>query len=82
MTESISIFLNGIERSFEHEISVAALVESLGLRADRVAFERNGEIVPRDQWIGTMLKAGDRAELVHFVGGGNQSEPAVPTTFP
>ena len=51
--------------------TVAALVESLGFRPDRVALERNGDIVPRPAWVGTVLEAGDRIELVHFVGGGS-----------
>jgi thiamine biosynthesis protein ThiS len=35
-----------------------------------VAVEHNGEIVPRTVWAETRLNAGDRLELVHFVGGG------------
>ena len=66
------IVLNGAERSLEGlaDASIAALVASLGFRADRVALERNGDIVPRTAWAETMLQAGDRVELVHFVGGG------------
>ncbi len=73
MADSVKIVLNGTERSLEelgNDPSIAALVESLGFRADRVALERNGEIVPRTTWAETPLKAGDRIELVHFVGGG------------
>ena len=73
MAASVKIVLNGTERSLEelgNDPSIAALVESLGFRADRVALERNGEIVPRTTWAETPLKAGDRIELVHFVGGG------------
>jgi thiamine biosynthesis protein ThiS len=35
-----------------------------------VAVEHNGEIVPRASWPETVLEAGDRLEVVHFVGGG------------
>jgi thiamine biosynthesis protein ThiS len=35
-----------------------------------VAVEHNGEIVPRTVWAETTLNAGDRLEVVHFVGGG------------
>jgi sulfur carrier protein len=65
--------LNGAQRPLEGLGSVptvAALVASLGFRADRVALERNGDIVPRTTWGETVLQAGDRIELVHFVGGG------------
>ncbi len=52
------------------ELSVEAFVQRQGLRADRVAVERNGAIVPRPQWASTLLQSGDRLEVVHFVGGG------------
>ena len=49
---------------------VDALVEQLGMKADRVAVELNREIVPRERWPETALRDGDRLEIVHFVGGG------------
>ena len=71
MADSISIILNRTQRTLEFAgPTVASLVESLGFRADRVALERNGEIVPRTLWAETLLHSGDRIELVHFVGGG------------
>lgn len=51
-------------------ISIAELVAQRQLRADRVAIERNGEIVSREAWASTTLQEGDRLEIVHFVGGG------------
>jgi sulfur carrier protein len=74
VTDSVSIILNGAERPLAELGSaptIAALVESLGFRADRVALERNGDIAPRSTWPETVLQAGDRIELVHFVGGGS-----------
>jgi thiamine biosynthesis protein ThiS len=54
-----------------HEGStVAELVATLAMQADRVALEQNGAIVPRAVWPQTPLAAGDRLEIVHFVGGG------------
>ena len=52
------------------DITLAALVDWLQLPADRVAVERNLEIVPRNQWSETKIGEGDRLEVVHFVGGG------------
>jgi thiamine biosynthesis protein ThiS len=46
------------------------MLDRLAFRYDRVAVERNREIVPRDQWAGTTLQAGDNIEIVQFVGGG------------
>jgi thiamine biosynthesis protein ThiS len=50
--------------------SVADMLSLLGLAAPKVAVERNLEIVPRSAWGTTRLAAGDRLEVVHFIGGG------------
>jgi thiamine biosynthesis protein ThiS len=50
--------------------TILALVEELGLDIRKVAVERNLEIVPKSQHAVTVLAAGDRIELVQFVGGG------------
>ncbi len=73
MSEALTIQLNGAARTFDElgpAATVSALVEVLGFRADRVALERNGEIVSRATWPETLVQPGDRIELVHFVGGG------------
>lgn len=36
----------------------------------RIAVERNGEIVPKAQYLETVLADGDTVEVVSFVGGG------------
>ncbi len=64
------LIINGEERSFGELASVAALVEALGMKGDRVAVELNREIVARSRWAETRLRDGDRLEIVHFVGGG------------
>ena len=50
--------------------SLAALVALMELDTRKLAVERNLEIVPRSQYEATLLEAGDRLEIVHFVGGG------------
>jgi len=37
------------------------------VKSDRVAVELNREIAPRNRWSETVLKDGDRLEIVHFV---------------
>jgi len=69
----MKLHINGEERDFNSSPSpftVTALVESLGMKVDRVAVELNHDIVPRDRWIETQLHEGDQLEIVHFVGGG------------
>ena len=70
---ALTVILNGQARSFENlgeAASLEELVGELGLKADRVAVEHNGEIVARTDWAQTALREGDRLEVVHFVGGG------------
>jgi len=62
--------INGADREFTASLSLAALIEQLGMKQDRVAVELNHDIVARDRWPETNLKDGDRLEIVHFVGGG------------
>jgi thiamine biosynthesis protein ThiS len=69
---SMTLTINGDEQRFEAAMSLAELIEQLGMKADRVAVEVNREIVPRAQWASTTLRDGDRLEIVHFVGGGAQ----------
>jgi sulfur carrier protein len=67
----MKLFINGAEREFANVSTLASLVDQLGMKADRVAIERNRDIVPRDRWSETALSEGDRLEIVHFVGGGH-----------
>jgi thiamine biosynthesis protein ThiS len=62
--------INGRDQVFADALSLAQLIEQLGMKGDRVAVELNREIVSRGQWSETSLKDGDRLEIVHFVGGG------------
>ena len=62
--------INGEVREIPDGLSVPALLEFLKLRADRVAIERNLEVLPRKVWSGTMIAEGDRFEIVTLVGGG------------
>ena len=64
------MIVNGQEQDLAAPISVADLVESRGLDANRVAVEINGQIVPRDQRAQTTLKGTDTVEIVTFVQGG------------
>jgi sulfur carrier protein len=71
MTALIQVVVNGQGREVPTGILVTGLLSHLGLPADRVAIERNLEILPRSQWTATVLQPGDRFEIVHLVGGGS-----------
>jgi len=64
------LVINGKDQTFADSLTLAQLIEQLGMKSDRVAVELNREIVARTQWAETQLNDGDRLEIVHFVGGG------------
>ncbi len=65
------VTVNGESRELDAPLSVRALLVSLGQDPAKVAVERNLEIVPRSEYEATLVGAGDRIEIVQFVGGGN-----------
>ncbi len=67
--------INGEFRDFTSPLSLACLVDQLGMKQDRVAVELNRSIVAREQWAETPLGEGDRLEIVQFVGGGCPLNP-------
>jgi thiamine biosynthesis protein ThiS len=70
LEESLGIRVNGEHRRVPDGVSVAEMVNSLGLDPLRVAVERNLEIVPRSSLGEVCVEDGDDYEIVHFVGGG------------
>ena len=73
MSDGLMLTLNGRERAVDGVVSPAMLSEvlaALALRADRIAAELNGELVPRTGWAEQRVVSGDKLEVVHFVGGG------------
>ena len=65
-----AITVNGEDRPVPEGATVASLLEELGFAGRKVAIERNLEIVPRSLYDRTPVEAGDRLEVVTFVGGG------------
>lgn len=70
MSQTIEVVINGETRTVLQGTTVSALIGELGLGDRRIAVERNREVVPRAEHATTVLAAGDRLELVTFVGGG------------
>ncbi|MCP5432592.1 MAG: sulfur carrier protein ThiS [Alphaproteobacteria bacterium] len=67
----MQITLNGEPRTLSRALTVAELLAELDLEARKIAVERNLAIVPRSAYGETRLEAGDRLEIVHFIGGGD-----------
>ena len=45
-------------------------LKEVGYDTRGIAVERNGEVIPRSRYDSTILKDGDKIELVHCVAGG------------
>jgi len=67
---TVQVRINGEHRRVMGGISVAEMLNELGLDPLRVAVERNLEIVPRGTLGQVCVEDGDDFEIVHFVGGG------------
>ncbi|HEX3370873.1 MAG TPA: sulfur carrier protein ThiS [Candidatus Acidoferrales bacterium] len=70
MSSMIQIVVNGESTEVPQGSGISSLLLQLGLPNDRVAIERNLEILPRGEWAATTVQQGDRYEIVHLVGGG------------
>ena len=68
--QSLGIRVNGEHRRVFSGISIAEMLNELGVDPLRVAVERNLEIVPRSALGDVCVEDGDDYEIVHFVGGG------------
>lgn len=62
--------INGEEYTCSPGMTVLSLLEQRGHDPQRVAVERNGQIVPRARFAEEPLHEDDVLEIVQFVGGG------------
>ena len=67
---TIGIHVNGEHRRVRAGLTLAQLANELGLAPEKVAVERNLEVVPRSMLTQVIVEDGDELEIVHFVGGG------------
>ena len=58
------------KRNQSEDTTVAEYLEQNQYQVKRIAVELNGDILPKYSYSDTMLKDGDRLEVVTFVGGG------------
>ena len=63
------ITVNGKQIQLTSEMSVADYLEQNNYQINRIAVEMNEEILPKYSYSETMLKDGDRLEVVTFGGG-------------
>jgi len=69
-SDSIAITVNGKTEHVPRGLTVEGLLRHLGVRTTSVGVERNRQLVRRAAHATTPVEAGDRFEIVTFVGGG------------
>jgi sulfur carrier protein len=69
-TKTIEVVVNGAPRHVPQGFSLDRLLLWLEIDPSRVAVERNLAIARKADWPLTPIEAGDRLEIVWFVGGG------------
>ncbi|MEB3280939.1 MAG: sulfur carrier protein ThiS [Lyngbya sp.] len=70
MSEPIQLQVNGDVKTCSPHTKLPDFLEQMGLNPRLVAVEYNGEILHRQFWETTEMKAGDVLEIVTIVGGG------------
>ena len=70
MAEALQIQVNGLPRDCRSGSTVGDLLRELDLKTERVAVELNLEILDRKDFDLRSLSAGDRVEILTFIGGG------------
>jgi thiazole synthase len=66
----MKIQVNGVERDYGENCTVADVVADLGLLGKRIAVELNKEILPYTQYNSVAIQESDRLEIVQAIGGG------------
>ncbi|HEV8413759.1 MAG TPA: sulfur carrier protein ThiS [Bryobacteraceae bacterium] len=69
-TKTIEVVVNGQPRRVPEGLFLDRFLVWLEIDPSRVAVERNLAIARKTDWPATRIEAGDRLEIVWFVGGG------------
>ena len=67
----MNVTINGEKHTFTEGVSVFGMLRELGMKPEKIAVERNLEIVPRSTYDDVSVQEGDQYEIVHFIGGGD-----------
>jgi sulfur carrier protein len=71
MTDNqVQIIINGESRHCPANLCLPDLLTQMNFNPRLVAVEYNGEILHRQYWDTTIIRQGDRLEVVTIVGGG------------
>ena len=68
----MELIVNGKTREVTDGASLTVLLNELNINPLRVAVQLNLEIIKRERYEETMLKSGDRLEVITFMAGGSE----------
>jgi thiamine biosynthesis protein ThiS len=66
----VQLTVNGKPVELEQEMALPAFLAMRQVDARHIAVARNGDVIARDAYAGTVLRSGDTIEIVRMVGGG------------
>ena len=66
----MTLTVNGTARQADAGTTLASLLDVLGVRRDGTAVALNDDVVPRAEHPHTVLRDGDRLEIIVAVAGG------------
>ena len=66
----MKIWVNGVMKEFNDRLTVTGLLKQLAIQSEQVAVELNLTVLERADYAKTVLKDGDKLEIIRFVGGG------------
>lgn len=64
------MIINGEEQTLLEPVYLDVFLKREGYQKNRIAVERNGEIIPKSEYEKVIVTDSDTLEIVTFVGGG------------
>jgi len=68
--KAMKIWVNGTMNEFTDRLTISGLLKELAVQSEQAAVELNLAILDRADYAKTVLKDGDKLEIIRFVGGG------------
>ena len=68
--DKITIIINDTKKEITSGTSISLLISNLALNIEKIAIEKNQEIIHLENYPKNILQNGDSLEIIHFVGGG------------
>ncbi len=68
----MELMVNGKKLEVTDGATITTVLGELNINPLRVAVQLNLEIIKRERYEETMLKAGDRLEIITFMAGGSE----------